>query len=132
VSTRTQYEVNVNDDLKGLQFKFKYRVANINGWSDFSDEGYIFAFSSPERPPAPRFVSADSTSVTLGFLPSRNDFGVRVVGYELYIDQGDDTLSQFRKLNSYSVFKKLHTLTVLDDGLGSPKTLYRVKIRAVN
>jgi len=107
-------------------------VANINGWSDFSDEGYIFAFSSPERPPAPTFVSADSTSVTLGFLPSRNDFGIRVVGYELYIDEGDNTLSQFRKLSSYTVFKKLHTLTVVNDGLGALKTLYRVKLRAVN
>lgn len=107
-------------------------MANINGWSDFSDESYIFAFSSPERPPAPTFVSADSTSVTLGFLPSRNDFGIRVVGYELYIDEGDNTLSQFRKLSSYSVFKKLHTLTVVNDGLGALKTLYRVKLRAVN
>jgi len=55
-----------------------------------------------------------------------------VVGYELYIDEGDNTLSQFRKLSSYTAFKKLHTLTVVNDGLGALKTLYRVKLRAVN
>lgn len=104
----------------------------MNGWSEFSDISYIFAFSAPEKPPAPAFVSGSDTSVTLSFQPSRNDFGIRVTHYELYIDQGDDTTSEFTQLASYSSFKLEHTLTVATDALSTPGTIYRVKILAVN
>jgi len=42
-------------------------VANINGWSEFSDVSYIFASSAPLTPPAPKYVSATDTTVTLSF-----------------------------------------------------------------
>jgi hypothetical protein len=70
--------------------------------------------------------------MTLAFVPSRNDNGIRVVEYELFIDEGDNTQSPFTKLDSYTTFSKEHTLTVASDGLGAPGTLYRFKIRAVN
>jgi len=91
---------------RGLKYRFKYHVGNVNGWSEFSDISYIFAYSAPEKPPAPVYVSGTDTSVTLSFLPSRNDHGIRVALYELYIDEGDDTTSSFRKLNSYSTFQQ--------------------------
>ena len=81
-------------------------MSNVNGWSDFSDVSYVFAYQAPEKPSAPVYVSGTDTSVTLQFYPSRNDHGVRVTSYELYIDEGDDTTSAFRKLSSYSTFKQ--------------------------
>ena len=41
----------------GLQYQFKYKVRNVNGWSDFSDISYIFAYAAPEKPPVPQYVS---------------------------------------------------------------------------
>ena len=107
-------------------------MANVNGWSEYSDISYIYAFSAPDKPPSPQYVSGTDTSVTLSFQPSRNDNGIRVSNYELYIDQGDDTTSDFTQLVSYSSFKLEHTLTVATDSLGSPGTIYRVKLLAVN
>lgn len=70
--------------------------------------------------------------MTLAFKPSRNDHGIRVTSYELYIDEGDDTTSSFRKLTSYSTFSAQHTIDVATDGLGATGTIYRVKVLAVN
>jgi hypothetical protein len=71
--------------------------------------------------------------VTLSFQPSRNDYGIRIQRYELYIDSGDDTSSSFTTLlSSYSSFKQQHTLTAAADGLGAPGNIYRVKLLAVN
>ena len=58
-----------------------YRVANINGWSNFSDISYIFAFSKPDAPPSPTYISGSDTTVTLGFKPTRNDNGIRISYY---------------------------------------------------
>ena len=41
---------------KGVKYRFRYRAANVNGWGEFSDITFIFAFSSPEAPPAPQYV----------------------------------------------------------------------------
>jgi hypothetical protein len=94
-NSRTSFVVSSGIE-RGLTYRFKYQVGNVNGWSEFSDISYIFAYSAPERPPAPPYVSGTDTTVTLAFLPSRNDHGIRVASYELYIDVGDDTTSSFR------------------------------------
>jgi hypothetical protein len=84
-STRTSFVVTQGIE-RGLKYRFKYHVSNVNGWSEFSDISYIFAYSAPEKPAAPVYVSGTDTSVTLSFTPSRNDHGIRVASYELYID----------------------------------------------
>ena len=53
------------DIQRGYTYRFQYRVANINGFSEYSDTAYIFAFSKPDAPPTPAFVSATDTSVIL-------------------------------------------------------------------
>jgi hypothetical protein len=70
--------------------------------------------------------------VTLKISPTKNDHGVRVSHYELWIDEGDNTLSSFRKLDSYSTYTQTHTIDVVTDSLGAAGTIYRVKILAVN
>ena len=49
----------------GKIYRFRYRTLNVNGWSAFSPVTYIRAATSPERPPAPTFVTATSTSITI-------------------------------------------------------------------
>ena len=86
----------------------------------------------PDAPAEPIFVSATQDSVTLKLSESQNDNGVSVTGYELWIDAGGDTLSDFSKINSYSSFQENYTLTKTTDGLGEAGTIYRVKFRAEN
>jgi hypothetical protein len=68
----------------------------------------------------------------LQFLPSRNDYGIRIDSYELFIDSGNDSLSPFRKISSYNTFQEFFTLEAVRDQLGSSGTIYRAKILAVN
>jgi hypothetical protein len=70
--------------------------------------------------------------VTLSLQESQNDNGVAIDAYELWMDAGDDTLSSFSQVSTYTQYSATHTLTVVDDGLGSVGTIYRVKFRARN
>ena len=79
-------------------------MSNVNGYSSYSEVSYITPFSVPDAPAQPIFVSATLDSVTLTFTESFNDNGVAIVDYELFIDAGDDTLSDFTKVDSYSGF----------------------------
>ena len=100
-----------SDVEKGYTYRLRYRVANVNGYSSYSEVSYIFPFSVPDAPGKPIFVSATQDSVTFTFTESLNDNGVSISGYELWIDEGDDTLSDFTKVDSYSGFEETHTLT---------------------
>ena len=79
--------------VRGWTYRFRYRVQNINAWSPFSPIGYISAFSTPSTPPAPQFVSATGTSVTLNLFYSADDNGALVQAYELWIDAGNNLQS---------------------------------------
>jgi hypothetical protein len=117
--------------VRGLIYRFRYRVYNINGWSAYSDVAYLFAFQAPAAPPRPTFISATDTSVTLGLQQSLDDRGVPIQTYELWIDEADDASSTFTQITSFTNFSPTYTLTSAD-GLGAPGTIYRVKLRAVN
>ena len=88
-STR-DYFVVTEGIQRGLQYRFKYRTENVNGWSEFSDIAYIYAFAVPEKPAAPVYLSGTDDSVTLKLTASRNDNGIRITSYELWI-AGDET-----------------------------------------
>lgn len=51
-------------------FRFRFRAKNVNGWSSFSPISHIKAATIPTRPPAPKFVDATATSLTLALLES--------------------------------------------------------------
>jgi hypothetical protein len=101
-TTQQQNTFTVTEGIeRGKNYRFRYRVSNINGWSDYSDVSYISAFSIPEAPPAPIFDDANSTTITLILSPSTDDNGSRIKGYELWIDEGDDLLSDFDQVMTY-------------------------------
>ena len=51
--------------IRGRNYRFRFRSKNVNGYSDYSDIAYIYAFSIPGTPAAPIFSSATDTEVTL-------------------------------------------------------------------
>ena len=97
---------------EGYTYRVRYRVANVNGYSEFSDVSYLFPYSAPDSPPTPTFISATQTSVTLGFGESLSDNGIPIDSYELWIDEGSNTLSDFSMVTSYPDYASQHTLTV--------------------
>ena len=67
-SSLTQYIATGAD--KGYTYRFRYRVSNINGYSQFSEVSYIMPFSVPDAPARPVFVSATEEQVTLTLFES--------------------------------------------------------------
>lgn len=58
----------VNSNIeKGVVYRFRYRASNLVGWGLFSDIAFIRAASIPTKPPAPTFVSAKTTTISLSF-----------------------------------------------------------------
>ena len=79
-SLSTSYTIAYNI-VKGTSYRFIYRAKNINGWSGFSPATYITAAEVPQRPPAPVFYTATSTSVTLNLSPSTDSRGSDITSY---------------------------------------------------
>jgi len=67
--------------VRGRNYRFQYRVRNVNGWSPFSEIGYITAFSIPNTPPAPLYLSATATTVTFKLYKTDDDNGSRINEY---------------------------------------------------
>jgi hypothetical protein len=118
----------------GNIYRFRYRVKNIIGWSDYSDVSYLSPYSIPSTPVAPIYVSGTSSTVTLYLTPSDDDNGILITAYELYIDAGDDLLSSFVIVPRYSLTPLVTSFTLDQtlDSLGVTGTIYRVKYRAEN
>lgn len=60
-------QLSITDVTRGNFYRFRYRVSNINGYSDWSDTSYLTPTAAPDAPPAPTFTSATSSQVTLAF-----------------------------------------------------------------
>jgi hypothetical protein len=48
-----------------LRYRYKYRVRNVNGYSDFSSLGYLFAASVPNKAPTPVRISFSTFKIEL-------------------------------------------------------------------
>lgn len=116
---------------RGKYFRFRYRVQNVIGYSEYSDVAYIQAVASPSAPSPPEFVSATDETITINIMMSTDSNGVDVETYELWMDTGDDLTSSFSQITAYDGLSSAYTM-VSADGLGSPGTLYRLKVRALN
>jgi hypothetical protein len=73
---------------KGLYYRFRYRVKNIYGWSDYSDIVIQIAARTPDVPVAP-VTSNTQTSVTITWEIPYNG-GTPVTSYSLLIKTHDD------------------------------------------
>ena len=121
----------VADNIKkGKIYRFRFRTLNINGWSDYSPISYIRAATLPERPPAPAFLTATSTSITVNLFSSSNTGGSEILYYELYRNIGG-VATDYQKVNTYDGNSVQHTLTVADDNL-TQGIIYKLRALAVN
>jgi hypothetical protein len=50
---------------KGRTYRFKYRVRNDIGWTEFSPVTYILAASVPIKPPAAKVLTTSDSSILL-------------------------------------------------------------------
>ena len=105
-STLLQYQLEVDDGLQGplkvyytglnltvdvsttigRTYRFRYRVANILGWSEFSDLTYILSSYVPTKPrDKPSLVSVDQSQITLLLSPCAESNGDLAFQYLIYM-----------------------------------------------
>lgn len=70
--------------VKGNTYLFRYRVKNLYGWSDYSPVLSSLVAIAPSQPPAPKFVSASDSQISLTMELSPDNGGDTITGYELY------------------------------------------------
>lgn len=108
------------DIQKGKFYAFRYRAINSVGPSGWSPFGKVQAASVPKAPPAPEYVTADSSSITLSLLNTQDDGGSPIIDSKLYTDQGDRSAGLIYEVTptyvpgvgyAISVFNDASTLT---------------------
>jgi len=125
-------QLTITDVQRGNYYRFRYRVANVNGYSGWSSVAYLTPTSAPDAPPAPTFTSGTSTTVTLDLYESADNNGVPIDVYEVHVDAGDDLTSNFSKIVAYDGSASTITLTLGTDVTGSTGSLFRAKYIAKN
>lgn len=89
--------------VKGREHRFKYRVKNAVGWGPYSDVSSILAATTPDAALEPYFVSFAADTLSIAVPRSLNNRGSPILGYEVWVDEGDDFYSDFRKLAELAV-----------------------------
>ena len=117
--------------VKGKTFAFKTRVANQNGWSEFSDTTYVKVAEVPERPRAPELVQASATEMQLKLFKPEDNGGSDITKLELYINDGDAETEPSVLVSTYTDNTLSHTLYATADNLEAG-TVYKLKLRAYN
>lgn len=121
------------DVVRGRTYRFRYRVRNAAGWSDYSETAYIKPSSAPEAPPQPIFVDGSDTTIELALQETLDDNGVAIQSYQLEIDSGDDLTSTFSIVTGYDGTSLTYTLTNgTDFSVTASGTLFRVRTAAIN
>ena len=70
----------------GRTYRFRFRISNIIGWSEFSDTEYILAATVPDRPiSAPTLVSVDKDQITIKLGQPGVNNGDLITHYVLYV-----------------------------------------------
>lgn len=103
---------------RGITYRFRYRAANVNGWSGWSPIAYIQAATVPRAPLAPTLVTSDSSSLTLQINPSLDNGGSPIIAYKLFMDNG--TLgSDFTLVDTFTDAYVTYTLDSINDPIES-------------
>jgi hypothetical protein len=85
---------------ESITYRYKYRAHNANGWGDFSEPGYLFAASVPDKPAPMERLSFSSSEIELQIYAPQETGGNDVTFYELWVDNGFEN-TQFRNITSY-------------------------------
>lgn len=116
---------------KSRIYRFSYRVANVNGWSDLSGITMIRASIQPSKPEKPLLVAATASSIELKLFKPEDNGGSEILSFELYRNDGHAENEPTMKVDSYDTNLLTHTLTVAGDGIEEGK-IYKFVFRAIN
>lgn len=81
----------------------------------------------PKSPPAPLFISADSTSVTIQILPTLDNNGAPVQSYQVWRDNGDNLNPVTERVAEYDGTSPIFAVPNLTAG-----KIYKFSVKAVN
>ena len=127
-------EVQVKELVKRKSYRFRYRVINQVGPSQWSPESFLVPAVKPDTPPQPSLQSSTDEQIVLLLARSADDGGSFIFNYELEVDASlVDT--NFVKLQSYNYERDGFTFTVLANDVNNPLTAgqyYRFRFRAQN
>ncbi len=130
-NTQSLLTYTVNEGvIKGRQHRFRYRARNIIGSGPWSDNSAILAATVPIQPGRPLFKDFIGTLLYIIIQPSPDAGGSSIQKYELWVDQGDDYFSEFRKINGYAGIELEYAVSPLDNLVRGRS--YRFKTRALN
>ena len=122
---------NVYTVTKGRIYRVRYRVQNAIGWSDYSPIGYLRVADVPVAPPPAIIVSTSATQIALALRPTEENGGAEIIGYELWIDDGD-LGETYTRLQSYDGLAQSFVIdTAVETTLVQGK-VYRIKMLAKN
>jgi len=85
----------------------------------------------PVKPPVPKYVTSDSTSVTMSFMQTEDNGGTPVLRYKVFRDAGNDFTSSYVEMTSYDGLSSTFKATVANNGLVNGK-IYRFVYVAMN
>lgn len=75
--------------IVGMSYRYHYQVANINGWSPFSDDLIVIAASAPGKPPLPSITALTPSTIYLLLASPSNVGGTPVT--EVDLEMGTNT-----------------------------------------
>ena len=112
----TTYTVTQNI-TKGRYQRFMYRAKNAVGWGPYSSVSTVLAATVPIAPMAPYFLTFSNQTLSIVIPRSTDDGGDAIIGYELWVDAGNDFTSTFTKLTGYSSNSMVYIATQAVDSL---------------
>ena len=117
---------------KSYSYRFRYRVVNSIGSSEWSPESYLYPAVTPDAPAQPTYISSKDSEIIISFQRSQNDGGLPIIDYKLEVDEGDVT-SDFNSVVGYSFSNNGYSAKI-DATLNTmtPGLLYRFRVRSQN
>ncbi len=79
----TTYTDTSSSLVKGSTYKYRYRLANANGWSDYSDDLLVTAGSVPGKPAAPSVTTLAATQLTFSMSAPTDEGGLALTQMDL-------------------------------------------------
>ena len=127
-------EVMVQELEKRKAYRFRYRVINEIGPSEWSPESFLTPAVKPPTPPQPIKVSSSESEIVLSLGRSPDDGGSFIEDYELEIDSSL-VEANFAKLLTYDYATDGFSFTVAANDVNNPLvagTFYRFRFRSRN
>lgn len=102
---------------QGSYIEGRYRARNKNGWSSYSNSGFLQMVGPPEMPERPIYISSTGTTISLRIIPVADNNGAHITKYYLFRDAGDYSSEVNIPITSYDGVSLTHTVTGLTPGL---------------